>query len=41
MVGLRVREMGGGERVLVHSPKRSRCGSVSVAPHENAMGDIA
>ena len=41
MVGSRVRETGGGERVLVHSPKWSRCGSVLVTPRENATGDIA
>jgi hypothetical protein len=40
VVGLRIRETGDGEQVLVPSPKPSRCGSVSVAPHENAMGDI-
>jgi hypothetical protein len=40
VVGLRVHETGGGERVLVQSPKPSHCGSVSVAPCEMATGDI-
>jgi hypothetical protein len=41
VVGSCVRKMGGREWVLVESPKPSRCGSVSVAPRETAMDDVA